>query len=199
MNQVALDTTFLCRFTDVDEEGQAALAKVMESQDAAQPTLYHLPHMQVHVFACSLLPVFSSVAVIKPAFQLERAAPFVSFAAAVRLCHMQAMPHSTAVKKDVLHRWKMSSRKCLVADVDEASPGAARLSQACRSKLRAAHLHHGRPRLRAADCCAAGPDPAAVCRAHHFLGAPPRVCMLVFGCTSVPQATAAERSRSPHC
>lgn len=38
------------RFSDVSEEGAAALGKLMESQDPAAPTLYHLPHMQ----ACAL-------------------------------------------------------------------------------------------------------------------------------------------------
>ncbi len=39
-----------CRFSDVGEEGAVALGKLMESQDPAAPTLYHLPHMQ----ACAL-------------------------------------------------------------------------------------------------------------------------------------------------
>jgi hypothetical protein len=36
-----------CRFLDVDEATAPRLASAMETQDAADPTLYHLPHMQV--------------------------------------------------------------------------------------------------------------------------------------------------------
>lgn len=68
-------------------------------------------------------------------------------------------------------RWALCQHKMTpLADVDQAAAGAAALPAARRAAVRAAHLHHGRPGLRAADGVDAGSHAPPVCRAHHILG-----------------------------